>query len=163
MNTSATIDPGVGTEVTIVRTFTAPRAMVFDCLTQAEHIARWWGPHGFDIPLCESDARPGGAIRIDMRGPDPYGTNPIFGEFLEVERPEHFSMALRTFKEADGSWGIEQVSTFRFVDAPNGGTTMHMTTVVRQVSEAMVPALRGMKEGWTQSFEKLEAMLPALA
>lgn len=153
---------GVGSEVTIVRTFAAPRALVFDCLTKAEHLARWWGPHHFDVPFCESDVRPGGAIRIDMRGPDPYGTNPVFGEFIEIERPERLSMVLRAFKQPDGNWGIEHVSTFRFEDAPGGGTTMHMTTVVQQVSEAMLPALAGMEEGWSQSFEKLEAVLPEL-
>lgn len=163
MTTTATAEPGVGSEVTIVRTFAAPRALVFDCLTQAEHLARWWGPHEFDVPFCESDARPGGAIRIDMRGPEPYGTNPVFGEFLEVERPDRLSMVLRAFQEPDGSWGIEHVTTFRFEDAPGGGTTMHMTTVVKQVSDTMLPSLRGMEEGWSQSFEKLAALLPTLA
>jgi uncharacterized protein YndB with AHSA1/START domain len=159
MNDSVIGEPGVGYQVTIERTFSAPRELVFDALTQAEHLARWWGPHHFDVPFCESDPRPGGAIRIDMRGPEPYGTSPIYGEFIEVERPDLFSMVLRGFEEPDGSWGIEHVTTFRFEDAPGGGTHMRMTTVVKQVSEAMLPALRGMKDGWSQSFEKLEAML----
>ena len=159
MNDSVIDEPGVGYQVTIERTFAAPRELVFDAITQAEHLARWWGPHQFDVPFCESDPRPGGAIRIDMRGPEPYGTNPIFGEFIEVERPDRFSMVLRGFEQPDGSWGIEHVTTFRFEDAPGGGTQMRMTTVVKQVSEAMLPALKGMKEGWSQSFEKLEAML----
>lgn len=131
---NAVTEPGIGYEVTIVRNFAAPRELVFDCLTRAEHLARWWGPHHFDVPFCESDARPGGKVRIDMRGPEPYGTNPIFGEFLEVERPDRLVLVLRGFQEADGRWGIEHVSTFAFEDAPGGGTTMRMTTVVKQVS-----------------------------
>jgi uncharacterized protein YndB with AHSA1/START domain len=160
MNT--TTEMGVGTEVTIDRTFAAPRALVFDCMTKAEHLARWWGPHHFDVPFAESDARPGGKIRIDMRGPEPYGTNPVLGEYLEVERPDRLVMVLRAFQDTDGSWGIEHVTTMEFEDAPGGGTRMHMTTVVKQVSEALLPALAGMKEGWSQSFEKLEALLPDL-
>ena len=163
MNDSVIGEPGVGYQVTIERTFSAPRELVFDALTQAEHLARWWGPHQFDVPFCESDPRPGGAIRIDMRGPEPYGTNPIYGEFIEVDRPDLFSMVLRGFEQPDGSWGIEHVTTFRFQDAPGGGTQMRMTTVVKQVSEAMLPALHGMQEGWSQSFEKLEAMLEEVA
>lgn len=154
--------PGVGTEVTIVRTFAAPRELVFDCFTKAEHLERWWGPHHFDVPFSETDVRPGGKIRIDMRGPEPYGVNEVHGEFLEVDRPERLVMALRAFRDADGSWGIEHVSTFRFEEAPGGGTTMHLTTVVKQISEALLPALEGMKEGWSQSFEKLETLLPEL-
>ncbi|MBC9034977.1 SRPBCC domain-containing protein [Sphingomonas sp. JC676] len=160
MNTTTV---GVGTEVTIDRIFAAPRALVFDCMTKAEHLARWWGPHHFDVPFAESDARPGGKIRIDMRGPEPYGINEVHGEYLEVERPDRLVMVLRAFQDADdGSWGIEHVTTMEFVDAPGGGTAMHMTTLVKQVSEALLPALAGMKEGWSQSFEKLDTLLPEL-
>jgi uncharacterized protein YndB with AHSA1/START domain len=157
-----TTEPGVGYEMTIVRTFAAPRELVFDCLTKAEHLARWWGPREFDAPVCESDPRPGGKIRIDMRGPEPYGTSPIHGEYLEVERPSRLRFVLRAFQGEDGSWGIEHEDTLVFEDAPGGGTLMHMTTVVTQLSDAMVPAIKGMKEGWSQSFDKLEELLPAL-
>lgn len=153
--------PGVGTEVTIERTFAAPRELVFDCMTQAEHLARWWGPHSFDVPFSESDARAGGKIRIDMRGPEPYGINEVHGEFLEIDRPARLVMVLRAFRGEDGSWGIEHVTTMEFTDAP-GGTAMHMTTVVKQVSEELLPALAGMREGWSQSFEKLETYLGEL-
>jgi len=159
---NAITEMGVGSEVTIVRTFAAPRALVFDCMTKAEHLARWWGPHHFDVPFAESDARAGGKIRIDMRGPEPYGINEVHGEYLEVERPDRLVMVLRAFQDTDGSWGIEHETTMVFEDAP-GGTRMHMTTVVKQVSEALLPALAGMQEGWSQSFEKLEALLPELA
>ena len=163
MTDSMIDEPGVGYQVTLERTFSAPRELVFDAMTKPEHLARWWGPHQFDAPLCESDPRPGGAIRIDMRGPEPYGTSPIYGEYLEMNRPDSYSMVLRGFQEADGSWGIEHVTDFRFEDAPGGGTRMLMTTTVKQASEAMLQALGGMKEGWSQSFEKLEALLPELA
>lgn len=157
-----TTEIGVGYEVTIDRIFAAPRDLVFDCMTKAEHLARWWGPHQFDVPFAESDARPGGSIRLDMRGPEPYGTNPVHGEYEVVDRPDRLVMVLRAFQGADGSWGIEHRTTMAFTDAPGGGTRMHMTTVVLQASEELLPALAGMKEGWSQSFEKLEAVLPEL-
>ncbi len=157
-----TTELGVGHEMTIVRTFAAPRELVFDCFTRAEHLARWWGPREFDAPVCETDARPGGKIRIDMRGPDPFGTNPVYGEYLEIDRPNRLRFVLRAFREADGSWGIEHIDTLVFEDAPGGGTTLHMTTAVTQVSDAMLPALSGMKEGWSQSLDKLDELLPEL-
>lgn len=159
---TATTQLGVGYEVTIDRIFAAPRDLVFDCMTKAEHLARWWGPHHFDVPFSESDARPGGRIRIDMRGPEPYGTNEVHGEFLEVERPRRLVMVLRAFRGDDGSWGIEHVTTMEFEDAPDGRTALHMTTVVKQVSDELLPALAGMEEGWSQSLEKLDALLPQL-
>ncbi|WHU00842.1 SRPBCC domain-containing protein [Sphingomonas sp. NIBR02145] len=153
---------GIGREVTIDRVFAAPRELVFDCMTRSEHLEKWWGPHGFDVPFCESDARPGGSVRIDMRGPEPYGTNPVQGEFEVVDRPERLVMVLRGFPGEDGSWGIEHRTTMVFTDAPEGGTRMQMSTVVLQVSEALLPALDGMREGWSQSFEKLETLLRQL-
>jgi uncharacterized protein YndB with AHSA1/START domain len=39
---------------------------------------------------------------------------------------------------------------------------MHMTTLITQVSERMIPALKGMKEGWSQSLDKLDELLPEL-
>lgn len=158
-----TTEPGVGYTLTIDRVFAAPRELVFDCLTRAEHLARWWGPREFDAPLCESDARPGGRIRIDMRGPEPYGINEVHGEYLEVDRPNRLRFVLRAFAQPDGSWGIEHEDTLVFEDAPGGGTRMHMTTVVTQASDDLIPALRGMEEGWSQSFDKLDELLPELA
>ena len=57
-------------EVTITRVFDAPRATVFRAWTDADRLARWWGPKGFTNSVCEIDARVGGAIRIHMRSPD---------------------------------------------------------------------------------------------
>ncbi|MDG2535469.1 SRPBCC domain-containing protein [Sphingomonas sp. HITSZ_GF] len=157
----STTELGVGYEVTIDRTFKAPRELVFDCMTRAEHLARWWGPHGFDVPFAESEARPGGRIRLDMRGPEPFGINEVHGEYEVVDRPDTLVMVLRAFRGADGSWGIEHRTTMVFSDVPEG-THMRMTTSVLQASEELLPALAGMREGWSQSFEKLEAVLVAL-
>lgn len=154
---------GIGREVTIDRVFAGPRELVFDCMTRSDHLAKWWGPHGFDVPFAESEARPGGKIRLDMRGPEPYGINEVHGEYEVVERPDRLVMVLRAFGAPDGSWGIEHRTTMVFTDAPEGGTRMQMTTLVLQVSEALLPALDGMREGWSQSFEKLETVLRELS
>src|ERR1700733_2730137 len=74
-------------EVTITRVFDAPRDLVFAAWTDAKHLAKWWGPHHFTNPVCELDVRVGGAIRIDMRGPQ--GTvYPMTGVFHEIVPPE---------------------------------------------------------------------------
>ena len=154
--------PGVGYEVTIERRFEAPRALVFDAITRAEHLARWWGPRMFDAPRCESDARPGGTIAIDMRGPEPFGINEVRGEYLEVSRPDRLKFVLRAFQGEDGSWGIEHVTTMAFEETADGATLMRMTTRVLQVSDALFSALGGMREGWSQSLDKLAELLVGL-
>jgi uncharacterized protein YndB with AHSA1/START domain len=54
----------------ITRTIKAPREVVFKAWIDQKLMAQWWGPDGFTNPVCELDVRPGGAIRIDMLGPD---------------------------------------------------------------------------------------------
>jgi uncharacterized protein YndB with AHSA1/START domain len=51
-------------------------------------------------PVCELDVRPGGAIRIHMRGPD--GTvYPMTGAYQEIVEPERLVFtALRWTKRA---------------------------------------------------------------
>jgi uncharacterized protein YndB with AHSA1/START domain len=65
-------------------------------------------------------------------------------------------------QDADGVWGIDNLNTVVFEEAPGGRTLMKLETVVRKVSPEIMPALNGMKEGWSQSFEKLEALLTEL-
>ena len=54
----------------LTRVFDGPRQIVFKAWTDPGYVALWWGPHGFTNPRSELDARPGGAMYIDMRGPD---------------------------------------------------------------------------------------------
>ena len=75
-------------EVVITRVFDAPRSLVFKAWTDPEHMARWWGPRGFTNPICELDARVGGAWRIVMRSPAgiEYPCGGVYREIVEPER-----------------------------------------------------------------------------
>ena len=79
--------PSAEREITLTRVFDAPRARVFAAWTDAKQVAQWWGPKGFTNPVCEIDARVGGAIRIHMRSPDG-SIFPMKGEFREIVPPE---------------------------------------------------------------------------
>jgi uncharacterized protein YndB with AHSA1/START domain len=56
--------------IVMTRTYAAPRAKVWQAMTQAQHVARWWGGPGFENPVCEIDLRPGGRWHHVMRFPD---------------------------------------------------------------------------------------------
>ena len=73
-------------ELLFTRVLDAPCALAFEAWSKAEHLARWWGPRGFTNPRCEIDVRPGGAIAIDMRGPDG-SVYPMRGLFREIVPP----------------------------------------------------------------------------
>lgn len=139
-------------DVTITRVFDAPPSLVFKAWTDPKLVARWWGPHEFTNPRCEVDARPGGAIRIDMRGPD--GTvYPMTGVFHEVVEPVRLVF---TSTALDGA--LEVLNTVTFIDE-NGKTKITMQATVLKATPEAAWALSGMEAGWTQSFEKLGAML----
>jgi uncharacterized protein YndB with AHSA1/START domain len=57
-------------EIAATRMFDAPREVVWRMWTEREHIAKWWGPHGFTNTIHEMDVREGGAWRHTLHGPD---------------------------------------------------------------------------------------------
>jgi uncharacterized protein YndB with AHSA1/START domain len=83
------IDAHSADEAVIVmrRTFDAPRDVVWAALTDPKHVAKWYGGHGFENPVCEMDVRPGGRWRHVMRTPDGVDHEMEF-VFVEVVRPE---------------------------------------------------------------------------
>ena len=55
-------------DVVVVRSFDAPRTLVFDAWTQPKLMQRWLlGPPGWTMPVCEMDVRPGGKFRWRWR------------------------------------------------------------------------------------------------
>jgi uncharacterized protein YndB with AHSA1/START domain len=148
-------------EVLITRIFNAPPEVVFDAWTDAKHMKEWWGPTDFTNPVCEIDARPGGAIRIDMRGPagTPYdAVFPMTGFFEEVVRPSRLVFTESAFFGDDESPGIEARTTVAF-EPLDGKTKVTVRSVVLKAKPEHADALSGMEEGWGQSLDKLAAYL----
>jgi uncharacterized protein YndB with AHSA1/START domain len=147
-------------ELVITRVFDAPRSLVFKAWTDPEHVAQWWGPHGFTNPVCELDVRPGGAIRIHMRQPDGtvYPMTGVYQEIVEPERLVFTSAAL----DKDGKPLFEILHTVTFVEQ-GGKTTQTMQARVIKTTAAAPPYLAGMEVGWTQSLERLTAYLGTIA
>lgn len=147
-------------EVVFTRTFGAPIGLVWQAWTKPEHLARWWGPHAFTNPRCEIDLRPGGAMHIDMRGPD--GTvYPMTGTVIEVDAPRRLvfdSAALG----ADGKPALEVRSIVTFTEE-NGRTRIHLVEQILRATEEGRGFAAGMEAGWTQSLERLGSVLSDMA
>jgi uncharacterized protein YndB with AHSA1/START domain len=142
----------VGRELVITRVFNAPRELVFKAWTDPTQLSQWWGPRGFTNPVCELDVRPGGAIRIHMRGPD--GTvYPMTGVYQEVVEPKRIVFTTTPLDE-QGNPLFEVLNTVTF--AEKGGRTVFtvVARVIRATAEAS-PYLAGMEEGWAQQLERL--------
>ena len=53
-------------QLIITRMLDAPRELVFKAWTEAEHLAKWWGPAGMGLRVISHDPRPGGIFHYAM-------------------------------------------------------------------------------------------------
>jgi uncharacterized protein YndB with AHSA1/START domain len=151
--------PSAVQELVLTRVFDGPRELVFRVWTDPAHLAQWWGPKGFTNPVCEVDARPGGAIRIHMRGPD--GTvYPMTGVYQEIVAPERLVFSSSAPDNA-GKPLFEVLTTVTFAERA-GKTTLTLQARVTKSTPAAAPHLAGMTEGWTQSLERLVAYVASV-
>jgi predicted 3-demethylubiquinone-9 3-methyltransferase (glyoxalase superfamily)/uncharacterized protein YndB with AHSA1/START domain len=145
-------------ELILSRTLDAPRSLVFKAWTDPKHLAQWWGPHGFTIPVCELDLRPGGALLVQMHG---FGqTHEMKGAYVEIVEPERLQFTT-TLEDAAGVSFLEMVTTVTFVEH-DGRTLLTMTAKVVKAGPGSEIPLSGMAEGWKQSLERLTAHVASM-
>ena len=133
------------------REFDAPLKRVFEALTEPTELAKWWGPHGFTTPEIQLDLRVGGSFRFTMQPPDGEAFH-LSGEFLEVHPPGRLSFTFR-WDEPDPD-DCETVVVLS-LDAVGGATTVSLS----QGEFATAGRLELHREGWADSFDKLNAVL----
>ncbi len=149
-------------ELTLKRTFDAPRELVFKAWTDEKLMALWWGPTGFTNPVCELDPRPGGKFYIVMRGPDFFpGDFPTTGTFQEIDEPKRLVFTTKAFEDEKGESMLETINTVTF-DEVNGKTELTLHIVVVKAAPSAAGALEGMEPGWSQSLDKLSENLGVL-
>ena len=117
-------------ELTIRRHFSAPRDLVFEVWTKAEHLDRWMGPRGYATTTESMDFRVGGEWRYMMRHAE-HGEFPNRVRYTEIvpgERlvydhdagadgdPQAFKVTV-TFEEVNGGTEVTMRSLFSSVEA----------------------------------------------
>jgi uncharacterized protein YndB with AHSA1/START domain len=149
-------------ELTLTRTFDAPRKLVWRAWTDPEMMAKWWGPQGVTNPTSEVDARVGGKLHVVMLaggelGPMAGQRWPMRGVFQEVDEPAKLVFTNQAVDEDDNVL-LDGMTTVTF-EEENGKTKMTMHAAVKGVSPEAPQMLDGMEAGWSQSFDKLTALL----
>ncbi len=140
-------------EIRAVRTFDAPRELVFAAHTRAEHLKHWWG-RGNPLDV-EIDLRVGGRWRF-VETAD--GQQHAFrGEFREIEAPDTFTW---TF-EYEPMAGHVAVDRYVFTEE-NGRTTVTSTTTFTSRADRDGMVESGMEAGAEQSYAALDAYLEKL-
>jgi len=143
-------------EMTITRIYKAPRALVFKAWTDAEQLAKWWGPTHFTNPVCEIDVQIGGRIYIEMKAPD--GTiYPMDGVFTVITEPSLLAFSSGAL-DTDGNRLFDVMNTVLF-EEEGEHTKLTIHASVSNAAPDTDKYLNGMQEGWSQSLTKLENLL----
>jgi len=129
------------------RHFDAPPEAVFDAWLQKSW-GEWAGPPGVRGEVVQLEPRVGGRFRIVMHTPDGKEL-PVGGVYREIARPSRLVMTWKWEHEEQ-----ETLITLSFQPAA-GGTNL----TLRHENFAAVERRDSHKNGWTGTFDKLEAFL----
>ncbi|MFC5464870.1 SRPBCC domain-containing protein [Lederbergia graminis] len=149
------------------RIFNAPQELVFQMFKEPEHLKHWWGPAGWELPVCNIDFRPGGTWHYCMKcmeqgeyyGMESWG-KAIYKDIVEPEMIHYTDY----FSDADGN--IDESlpasnNTVEFIDLD--GTTKLVNRSEYVSAEELQKVLdMGMLHGITETWDRLEKHLQEL-
>jgi uncharacterized protein YndB with AHSA1/START domain len=141
--------------VVVTRRFAAPPEAVYRAHTEPEIIEKWLlGPDGWTMPVCISEARPGGKIRYEWTNGKGHGFH-LTGEYVEVE-PYSRIVHIERMHLPDATTDNRVETRF---DPDGHGTlmTLRMTLPNRETRAAMLAT--GMERGMEASYVRLEGMI----
>lgn len=148
-------------EVKVMRSFRAPRALVYKAYTEPALVRQWMlGPPGWSMPVCEMDVRVGGKYSWRWRsdaGDQEFGFK---GTFRDVQPPSKIvhTEGYEPGTVGDGYPGAEALITTLFEES-DGVTTV--TTLMdfgsKEARDAAVAT--GMTDGMEQSYQLLDDVL----
>jgi len=156
----------------INRTFNAPRELVWQVWTQAEHLAQWFGPTGFTTRVIKMDLQPGGMFHYHMINKDGFE---MWAKwiFRDIVAPEKISL-LQSFSDPSGglgnhpgdtSWPNYTLSTMTFTEI-NQQTHFHLEWQPYEATDEEIEAFNNafddMHKGWGLTLDQLDNYLAAL-
>jgi uncharacterized protein YndB with AHSA1/START domain len=135
----------------MTRLLPAAPVIVFAAFTDPSELAKWWGPEGFTTPSLDYRARGGERYRIKMQPPegDPFY---LTGEFREVDPPTRLSY---TFAWEDPD--PDDVETLVVVSLREAAGSTEIDFAQAPFKTEARLALH--RDGWTDSFAKLERLI----
>ncbi|WP_203757061.1 SRPBCC family protein [Cellulomonas chitinilytica] len=140
-------------ELHLVRTYPAPRQLVWDAWTDPDQLAQWWGPRGVSTPResIELDLRPGGRIRFDMVDDATGARYPNSGTVLEVDPPARLVWSDNGFPDGTG----KGTTTVTFTAVADTTTILHVHVVTDLGDTLRADAERG----WGSQLDRLADLL----
>jgi uncharacterized protein YndB with AHSA1/START domain len=135
------------------RVLPAPRAIAFAAFRDPARVAQWWGPAGFTVRSIDFSTLTGEAYRIEMQPPagDPLS---VHGVFRTVHPPHRLAFTFE--RDPPDPDDVETLVELSFEEQ------RETTELVLWHGDFRTEARLALhREGWTESFEKLERLLSA--
>jgi len=144
-------------ELTLTRTYDAPRELVWKAWTDPKLVQQWWGPNGVTNEVDNWETYPGGKLKLIMiAGPDlgPMAGQrwPMGGEFKEIIEPSKLVFSGNAI--VDDKEVLEHLTTVTFEEV-SGKTNMTVHIQVTKTKPEAAGPLAGMEMGWNQQLDKL--------
>lgn len=141
--------------VVVTRRFAAPPEAVYRAHTEPELIQKWLlGPAGWTMPVCISEAQPGGKIRYEWTN-GKGGAFYLTGEYLELEPSSRIVHVERMhLPEPTPDNHVET----RF-DPDGAGTLMTLRMTLPDAETRAQMLATGMEHGMEASYVRLESMI----
>jgi uncharacterized protein YndB with AHSA1/START domain len=138
----------------IERRFDAPRAIVFQAWTTAEHMKNWFSPEHFTTPEAVIECRPGGRFDLCMQAPDgqKFWNH---GRFIDVVENESLSFEAGGHVDDSGNAPFAVRTYVTFTD-DGDGSLMSVRQEYEIYDEAAKAMVGGASEGWRTTLDKLE-------
>lgn len=137
----------------MTRVFRAPPRIVFTAFSDPDELVKWWGPEGYTVPSLNFRARVGESYRIEMQPPEGDAFY-LTGEFRDVDPPGRL---VYTFAWEDPD--EDDVETLVALTLRELGGSTEVTFTQGPFKTEARRALH--REGWTDSFDKVERLISA--
>jgi uncharacterized protein YndB with AHSA1/START domain len=141
--------------VVVTRRFAANPEAVYRAHTEPALVQQWMlGPEGWTMPVCISEARPGGKIRYEWAMPGGGGFY-LTGEYLELQAYSRIVHVERMY--LPDPTPDNHVETRFEPDGDGTLMTMRMTLPDAETRSRMLAS--GMEHGMEASYVRLEGMI----
>lgn len=147
-----------GSELSIARHIPASRSLVWEALSQPEHLAQWWIPKPMECRVLCLDLRPGGGFETLMRGPEEAAFQPHLDAcVLDVTPGERlvWTTVLRAGWQPVEPWlALTAIIT---LEEEGQGTRYAARVLHRSPEDSRRHAELGFEAGWGTVIDQLAA------
>ncbi|HEV7172584.1 SRPBCC family protein [Pedococcus sp.] len=142
-----------GKQLVITRSFAAPAALVYEAMTNPDHIRQWWGAGHGEVTTCEVDLRVGGRWHFAMVTPG--GDEVSFsGEYQELD-PPHRIVHTEVFDTIQSPPSRVESS----YTEQDGFTTLRAVITYDSSETVDMVLASGMEGGLNDSYDALEQLV----